>query len=100
MRSGISSGNSTRPSLPAETVNAGSRDPAYARRAGPSGLAAAGVYLLITIVFTWPLVLGLARDIPWDLGDSLLNCWILGWDADHLVRLFSGHPHALQGFWN
>ena len=45
-------------------------------------------------------MLGLARDIPWDLGDSLLNCWILAWDADHLTRFFSGHFHAMDGFWN
>ena len=61
---------------------------------------AAALYLLIALVFTWPLVLGLARDIPWDLGDSLLNCWILGWDADHLTRFFSGDFHAMHGFWN
>jgi hypothetical protein len=40
------------------------------------------------------LSLGLTRDIPWDLGDSLLNIWILGWDADHLLR------GALKGFWD
>lgn len=70
-------------------------------RVGPLGPAAVSVlYLLISLVFTWPLALGLTRDIPWDLGDSLLNCWILGWDADHLVRFLSGDLHALQGFWN
>ncbi|HTL02686.1 MAG TPA: hypothetical protein VL243_10675, partial [Vicinamibacterales bacterium] len=61
---------------------------------------AAALYLLIALAFTWPLVLGLASDIPWDLGDSLLNCWILGWDADHLARFFSGDLHAMRGFWN
>ena len=61
---------------------------------------AAALYLLITLVFTWPLAAGLARDIPWDLGDSLLNSWILAWDADHLIRLFTGDFAALQNFWN
>jgi hypothetical protein len=60
---------------------------------------AAALYLLIALVFTWPLARGLARDIPWDLGDSLLNCWILQWDLDHLTRFLSGHPHAMNGFW-
>jgi hypothetical protein len=45
------------------------------------------------------LMLGLARDIPWDLGDSLLNCWILEWDATHLARFLSGDVHAMHGFW-
>ena len=61
---------------------------------------AAALYLVIALVFTWPLALGLGRDIPWDLGDSLLNCWILGWDADHLLRFLSGDLGALKGFWS
>src|SRR4051812_1690683 len=89
MRSGISSASSTRPSLPADHVNAGS-----------SAGRAAGLYSIIAIVFTWPLVLGLTRDIPWDLGDSLLNCWILEWDAHHLLRFLSGDVSAMRGFWN
>ena len=44
--------------------------------------------------------LGLTRDIPWDLGDSLLNAWILAWDADHLLRFLSGDFDALRNFWN
>jgi len=60
----------------------------------------AGLYLAIAVIFTWPLSLGLTRDIPWDLGDSLLNAWILAWDADHLLRFLSGDLDALKGFWN
>ena len=63
-------------------------------------IGATAIYLLVALAFTWPLPLGLARDIPWDLGDSLLNLWILGWDADHLLRFFSGDLGALRGFWN
>jgi hypothetical protein len=40
------------------------------------------LYLLLTLVMTWPLAAGLTRDVPGDLGDSLLNLWILGWDAE------------------
>jgi hypothetical protein len=68
--------------------------------AGLTPLVAALLYLGVALVFTWPLALGLTRDIPWDLGDSLLNAWILAWDADHLVRFLSGDPGALRGFWN
>jgi hypothetical protein len=65
---------------------------------GPLGAAAS--YLLVALAFTWPLVRGLTRDVPWDLGDSLLNIWILGWDADHLLRFIGGEFGALKGFWN
>jgi hypothetical protein len=61
---------------------------------------AAALYLLIALVFTWPLAPGLARDIPWDLGDSLLNAWILAWDADHLLRFATGDFEAIRQFWN
>ena len=65
-----------------------------------SPLRAALCYLVAALIFTWPLSLGLTRDIPWDLGDSLLNIWILGWDADHLVRFLGGDFAAMTGFWN
>ncbi|MGH9148364.1 MAG: hypothetical protein ACRD1Q_16760, partial [Vicinamibacterales bacterium] len=56
-------------------------------------------YVAATIVVTWPTAAGLARDIPWDLGDSLMVCWILGWDADHLLRFLGGDWGAFRGFW-
>lgn len=65
-----------------------------------SALTAALWYVAATVVLTWPVAAGLARDVPGDLGDPLLNCWILGWGADHLTRLFSGYPDAMRGFWN
>jgi hypothetical protein len=49
---------------------------------------------------TWPLVLGLARDIPSDLGDPALNCWILGWDMSHMLRFLKGDLAAFRGFWS
>ena len=61
---------------------------------------AASLYLAITVVFTWPLSLGLTRDIPWDLGDSLLNAWILAWDAERLLKFFGGDVNAIRNFWN
>ncbi|HZR22402.1 MAG TPA: hypothetical protein VFA59_02370 [Vicinamibacterales bacterium] len=54
-----------------------------------------------TIVWTWPLALGLARDVPADFGDPLLNAWILAWDVTHLGRglwnanIFYPHPLTL-----
>ena len=47
-------------------------------------------YALLALVLTWPLALGLGSDVPGDLGDSLLNMWILGWGAAHVPRLLTG----------
>jgi hypothetical protein len=64
-------------------------------------VAATLLYAAVTIVWTWPLARGLARDVPADFGDPLLNCWILAWDVTHLGRgwwnanIFYPHPLAL-----
>jgi hypothetical protein len=64
-----------------------------------SAWGATAWYLGATIAATWPTFAGLARNIPWDLGDSLMVCWILGWDADHVLRFLGGEWGALRGFW-
>lgn len=46
------------------------------------------------------MVAGITRDIPWDLGDSLLNAWILAWDAERLLRFVGGDVDAIRNFWN
>src|SRR5215475_5009993 len=62
---------------------------------------AAAAYAALTIVFTWPLAAGIARDVPGDYGDPLLNAWILAWNATHFGRgwwnanIFYPHPLAL-----
>ena len=61
---------------------------------------AAGWYVLVTLVLTWPLARGLASDIPADTGDSLLNCWILAWGAEHVLRLAGGNLGAFAGYWD
>ena len=64
-------------------------------------LAALASYAVLTIGLTWPVAAGLARDVPSDLGDPLLNAWILAWDATHLgqrwwnANIFHPHPLAL-----
>jgi hypothetical protein len=63
-------------------------------------LAAAAAYALLTIVMTWPLTRSVARQLPADLGDPLLNCWILAWDGEHILRALSGHLGALREYWN
>jgi hypothetical protein len=37
--------------------------------------------------------------VPGDLGDSLLNMWILGWNAENLPRVLTGEI-AVREFWN
>src|SRR2546425_2625210 len=50
-------------------------------------------FAALAVVMTWPLGAHAARALPGDLGDPLLNAWILGWDAQRLA-------HGLTGFWN
>jgi hypothetical protein len=56
-------------------------------------------YLALTVLVTWPLALGLARDVPGDLGDSLLNMWILAWGAEQIPRLVTGAT-TWAAYWN
>ncbi|HET9705978.1 MAG TPA: hypothetical protein VFP85_18185 [Vicinamibacterales bacterium] len=58
-----------------------------------------GIYAALSVALTWPLVLGLGSDVPGDLGDSLLNMWILAWSADHLPQLLTG-AIGWSEFWN
>ena len=51
---------------------------------------ALAAYLAITIAATWPLVGGLGRDVAWDLGDSVLNTWILAWDCEQIRAILGG----------
>lgn len=44
-------------------------------------VAAAAVYSLLTLALTWPLPLRLTSAVPGDLGDPLLNMWILWWNT-------------------
>ncbi len=65
---------------------------------GP-GLATAA-YVLLAIAWTWPLTAGLTRDLPWDLGDSLLNAWILAWHFHQAGRVLHGDFGAFADWWH
>ncbi|MCG3210514.1 MAG: hypothetical protein FOGNACKC_04145 [Anaerolineae bacterium] len=43
------------------------------------------VYTLLAVGLTWPLLWHLAEAVPSDIGDPLLNTWILAWDAHALL---------------
>jgi MFS family permease len=45
-----------------------------------------GVYVTLALVLTYPLVVNLRHGVPSDLGDPLLNTWILWWNA-HAIPL-------------
>lgn len=49
-------------------------------------LAAAALFLVLTLVMTYPQALHLSSGVR-DLGDPLLNSWILAWDARQITRL-------------
>jgi len=51
------------------------------------------LFLGLAAWVTWPLVREIDAALPGDLGDPLLNTWILGWDADRL-------RHGLAGLWD
>jgi hypothetical protein len=61
---------------------------------------ALGAYTAIAVIVTWPLASGLGRDVAWDLGDSLLNMWILAWDAEQLLAILRGDFSRLATFFD
>jgi hypothetical protein len=67
---------------------------------GRTTLHATGAYTLLALVMTWPLVTGLARDVPWDLGDPLLNMWILSWDMEQLRAILGGDFSRIPRFFD
>jgi len=61
-------------------------------------------YILLTLVLTHPLAFNLTTAVPSDIGDPLLNTWILAWDSHALLtdplNLFNANifyplPHTL-----
>lgn len=63
-------------------------------------LTAALGYLAITLVMTWPVVARVATDAVPDVGDPLLNAWILGWNGRHLLAWIGGDLGAFRGYWD
>ena len=57
-------------------------------------------YVAAAVVATWPLALGLGRDVAWDLGDSVLNMWILSWDVEQMRRIAGGDLARIASFFD
>ena len=47
----------------------------------------------LTLCLTHPVAFHLSDALPGDLGDPLLNAWILGWDAERILE-------GLRGLWD
>lgn len=62
--------------------------------------AVAGAYFALTLFTTWPLARGLATEVPWDLGDSLLNMWILSWDCEQIRAVIGGDLTRIGHFFD
>ena len=61
---------------------------------------AAALYLAATLVMTWPIIAGIGRDIPGDLGDPAFVAGIMAWGAEHWLALLGGDPGAASRFWD
>jgi hypothetical protein len=70
---------------------------AHARR---DAWIATAAYCAATLVMTWPLATGLARDVAWDLGDSLLNMWTLAWDCEQFRAVLGGDIGRIRTFFD
>ena len=58
------------------------------------------VYVVASVAFTWPLAADLHRHVPGDMGDPLLNAWILGWNFHTLGEAVSGGLPSVSSWWN
>lgn len=68
-------------------------------RRGAQTLAALAAYIVLTIAMTWPVAAGLGRDVPADLGDSLLVMSLMGWVSEGLLAMAGGAMHFAD-LWN
>ena len=53
-------------------------------------LLALAAYLILAVVMTYPLCLHLSSSLPGDIGDPLLNAWIMAWDGHALLTRPAG----------
>jgi hypothetical protein len=58
------------------------------------------VYTFVTLATTWPLITRVTTSLPADLGDPLLNSFILQWGVDHLRALLGGDIGAFRSYWH
>jgi hypothetical protein len=59
----------------------------------PAVLLATAIYIVLTAALTWPLILHPGSVVANDLGDPLLNTWLMAWNA----RVLPLTPHWWNG---
>jgi hypothetical protein len=64
------------------------------------GWAAAAIYSVIAIIWTWPLARHLNIRIASDLGDPLFNSWVLAWTSGQVLSALRGDVGALSQYWH
>ena len=58
------------------------------------------LYVAIACAMTWPVVTGMTRNLPSDLGDPMFVSGMLTWASKHWIDLLSGDLSAVRRFWN
>ncbi len=58
------------------------------------------LYSAAALATTWPLARGLGSDLPWDLGDPVLNAALLERNLRRLLAFLDGNFDALRGFFD
>lgn len=58
------------------------------------------LYVALACVMTWPVVTGMTRNLPSDLGDPMFVSGMLTWASKHWIDLLGGDLSAVRRFWN
>ena len=58
------------------------------------------LYVALACAMTWPVVTGMTRNLPSDLGDPMFVSGMLTWASKHWIDLLSGDLSAVRRFWN
>jgi hypothetical protein len=66
----------------------------------PRAWHALAAYVVLAVAATWPLAAGLSRQLPADLGDPVLNAWIIAWDSEQLLALLGGDLTRVGSFFD
>ena len=65
-----------------------------------ASLLAAALYVVLAVGMTWPLVTVIDHEIAWDMGDPVLNAWIIQWTGGQVLAFLSGDLGALGRYWH
>lgn len=58
------------------------------------------LYILATVVFTWPLLSVLDSQLAADMGDPVFVSWVLLWTGGQVLAFLSGDFSALSRYWH